>query len=90
MRAILNDTTRVLIGKLGEALAAADDWNAGALESVVRGFAEEQGLKLVKIAQPLRAALTGRTASPGVFQILATLGREESLARIAERSRGAP
>ncbi len=86
---ILGDEARSLLASLGETLAAADEWGAAELEASVRGFAEKQGVKLVRIAQPLRAALTGRTASPGIFQILATLGREESLARIAERSRGA-
>jgi glutamyl-tRNA synthetase len=52
---------------------------------VVRAFAEESGLKLGKVAQPLRAALTGRSTSPGVFDVLAVLGREESLARIADQ-----
>ena len=52
----------------------------------VRAYAEEQGAKLGAIAQPLRAALTGRTTSPGVFDVLATLGRDESLARLTDQS----
>ncbi len=45
-------------------------------------MAEEQGLGLGKLAQPLRAALTGQTTSPGIFDVLVLLGRDESLARI--------
>jgi glutamyl-tRNA synthetase len=54
----------------------------------VRVHAENTGLKLGKIAQPLRAALTGRATSPGVFDVLAVLGREESLGRIEDRIKG--
>jgi glutamyl-tRNA synthetase len=61
------------------------DWNAETVEVAVRSLAEDSGLKLGKIAQPLRAALTGRSTSPGVFDVLAVLGREESLARIADQ-----
>ena len=53
-------------------------------EDAVREFAEEAGDKLGKVAQPLRAALTGRAVSPGVFDVLAVLGREESLARLRD------
>jgi glutamyl-tRNA synthetase len=55
-----------------------------ALEVAVRGFAEAHGLKLGQIAQPLRAALTGAAVSPGVFEVMATLGRQESLARLGD------
>ena len=51
----------------------------------MRDYAERSGLKLGKVAQPLRAALTGRSTSPGVFDVLAVLGRNESLARIADQ-----
>ena len=67
------------------AAIAEADWSAAATEAVVRAHAEETGLKLGKAAQPLRAALTGRTTSPGIFDVLAVLGREEALARIADR-----
>ena len=83
---LLDEEARAVLVLVGEALGAVTDWEAESLEAVVRGFAGQQNLKLVRIAQPLRAALTGRTASPGVFQILATLGRDESLARIATRA----
>jgi len=69
-------------------LAAVEDWSAASTEAVVRAYAEEAGLKLGKAAQPLRAALTGRTTSPGIFDVLAVLGREETLARLGDRVTG--
>ena len=65
---------------------AAAAWDAAALEAIVRTYAEETGLKLGAVAQPLRAALTGRSTSPGIFDVLSVLGREESLARIADQA----
>jgi len=60
----------------------ATDWSAAALEAAARAFAEEKGLKLGAVAQPLRAALTGRASSPPLFEMLTLLGREESLTRL--------
>jgi glutamyl-tRNA synthetase len=59
-------------------------WQAAALEGCIREFAAEQGVKLAAVAQPLRAALTGSTASPGIFEVMEVLGREETLGRIAD------
>jgi glutamyl-tRNA synthetase len=81
--ALLTEPARELLAELLPLLAAAD-WHAAALEQMVRRFAEEKGVKLGAIAQPLRAALTGATASPGIFAVMAVLGREESLGRIAD------
>ena len=67
-------------------LAAAAMWTGPALEAVVRTYAEETGAKLGAVAQPLRAALTGRTTSPGIFDVLTVLGRDESLGRIADQA----
>jgi glutamyl-tRNA synthetase len=53
----------------------------------MRDFAENEGIKLGKVAQPLRAALTGSSSSPPIFDVLVALGREESLARIADQAR---
>jgi glutamyl-tRNA synthetase len=61
------------------------EWTAPALEARIRDYAAASGLKLGAVAQPLRAALTGRSTSPGVFDVLAVLGREESLGRIADQ-----
>ncbi len=65
---------------------AAAAWNAAALEAIVRTYAEGTGSKLGAVAQPLRAALTGRSTSPGIFVVLTVLGREESLGRIADQA----
>jgi len=62
-------------------------WEAQALDAAARHFAEQNGLKLGAVAQPLRAALTGRSTSPGIFDVLVVLGREESLARIRDGAR---
>ena len=61
-------------------------WNAEATEQAVRAFAERKETKLANVAQPLRAALTGRTTSPPIFDVLAVLGRDESLARLRDQT----
>ena len=81
---ILTEDARAMLGRAHAALGAVDEWGVEGLDAAVRGFAETEGLKLGKVAQPLRAALTGRSVSPGVFDVLAVLGREESLARIGD------
>ena len=68
-------------------LMRLDDWSAAATEAAVRDYAAERGDKLGAVAQPLRAAVTGRATSPGIFDVLATLGREESLARLGDQAR---
>ncbi len=70
-------------------LQAVADWSAAATEAVVRAYAEEIGAKLGTVAQPLRAALTGRSTSPGIFDVLSVLGREESLGRIEDQAKQA-
>ena len=77
---------RALIGRLREALETVSPWSAETTESAMRNFAEQNNLKLGAVAQPLRAALTGRTTSPGIFEVLAVLGREECLARLADQA----
>jgi len=81
---ILDADARALLTGAHAALSAVDDWQTDELDAAVRAFAESRDLKLGKVAQPLRAALTGRATSPGVFDVLAVLGREESLARITD------
>ena len=68
------------------ALEAVEPWTAAGLEEAVRSFAESAGLKLGQAAQPLRAALTGKATSPGIFDVLEVLGRDESLGRLRDRS----
>lgn len=80
----LDAGARALLGRLLPRLEAVQEWHAPALEAVVRAFGEAQGVKLGAVAQPLRAALTGTSVSPPVFDVLAALGREEALARIRD------
>ena len=74
------------IGALLARLEAIEDWSAATTEAAVRDYATEQGAKLGAIAQPLRAAATGRATSPGIFDVLAVLGREESLGRLRDQA----
>jgi glutamyl-tRNA synthetase len=84
-KALLNDEGKVALAALLPILTAAPGWGAAALEAAVKAQAEAQGLKLGKLAQPLRAALTGTGTSPGIFDVLEVLGRDESLARIGDQ-----
>lgn len=81
---ILDTQTRAIIAKLIPALSHLPIWGAGPLEAKVREFSDEEGLKLGKVAQPLRAALTGTTVSPPIFDVMAVLGEEETLARLKD------
>ena len=80
--ALLDGPARALLARIAERLHTESEWTAPALETALKPFAEELGLGLGKLAQPMRAALTGTTTSPGIFDVLALLGREESLARL--------
>jgi glutamyl-tRNA synthetase len=84
--ALLTPENRELIGRLRAALEAVTNWTAATTEAAMRAFADQNGLKLGAIAQPLRAALTGRTTSPGIFDVLAVLGRQECLARLGDQT----
>jgi glutamyl-tRNA synthetase len=83
--AILDADARAVLAGMRPALAGLERWDAASVEAAARAYAENAGLKLGKVAQPLRAALTGRSTSPGVFDVLEVLGREESLARIDDQ-----
>jgi glutamyl-tRNA synthetase len=85
-KALLTADAKDTIAAILPELTGLGDWNAAAVETVVRGFVERAGLKLGAVAQPLRAALTGRTTSPPIFDVLAVLGREESLARLRDQA----
>ena len=86
-RALLAEGGAAHLAALLAPLTALEEWSAAATEGAVRVYAESVGAKLGQIAQPLRAALTGRTTSPGIFDVLAVLGRTESLGRIADQAR---
>ena len=81
--ALLTQEARALLARIHACLAAQSDWTSAALEGSLKALAEELGLGLGKLAQPLRASLTGQTVSPGIFDVLVLLGRDESCARIS-------
>jgi glutamyl-tRNA synthetase len=83
--ALLTPEARLLLDATHRNLASLANWDAASLEAGIREVAEASGVKLGNLAQPLRAALTGRTTSPGIFDVLALLGRDESLDRIADQ-----
>ena len=79
---LLASATPGLLDRTRAAFAAQQDWSVAALEQAARALAEGEGLKLGQIAQPLRAAVTGAAQSPGLFEVMAILGRDEVLGRI--------
>ncbi len=83
---LLDENARQLLAEILPVLQNVGDWTLANIEAAVREFAEQTERKLGKVAQPLRAALTGRTTSPGIFDVLSVLGREESLARISDQA----
>lgn len=81
-RALLDDDARAILSQIADRLRAEKNWTIEPLEATTKALADELGLGLGKLAQPMRAALTGTTTSPGIFDVLVLLGREEALARI--------
>jgi len=86
-KALLTAEARAILRDVAGELVAVEPWTAAAIEQAVRIFAERRNAKLGMVAQPLRAALTGRTTSPGIFEVLAVLGKAESLARLADQAK---
>jgi glutamyl-tRNA synthetase len=85
-REILAKDGKAILARLLARLEALSGWEAAGLEEAVRAEAEASGLKLGALAQPLRAALTGRATSPGIFEVLVVLGREECLGRLRDQA----
>ena len=83
---ILDEESCKIIAEILPTLENLSEWSLESVENGVREFVESRELKLGKVAQPLRAALTGRGVSPGVFDVLSVLGREEALARLRRQS----
>jgi glutamyl-tRNA synthetase len=83
--ALLTPEARAMLGEIVADLEGVEPWTAERAEQALRTFAERKGAKLGTVAQPLRAALTGRTTSPGIFDVLAVLGKAESLARLRDQ-----
>ena len=86
--ALLTAEARAVLGEIATELEVVEPWTAEQAEQALRTFAERKGAKLGSVAQPLRAALTGRTTSPGIFDVLAVLGKSESLARLRDQFAG--
>ena len=86
--ALLTAEARVMLGEIVADLEEVEPWTAAQAEQTLRTFAERKGAKLGSVAQPLRAALTGRTTSPGIFDVLAVLGKSESLSRLRDQFAG--
>jgi len=84
-KGLLGAEARERLAAILPALEALPEWTAATTEGAVRAFAEAAAVKLGQIAQPLRAALTGRATSPPVFDVMAVLGREECLARLGDQ-----
>jgi glutamyl-tRNA synthetase len=85
---LITPESRALLGELAGDLEAVNDWSEETVDGAVRAFVEKKDLKLGAVAQPLRAALTGTTVSPGIFEVAAIFGREETLARVREVATG--
>ncbi len=79
---LLEGDARSILRNIYDRLRAENDWTSDTLEATTKALAEELGLGLGKLAQPMRAALTGTTTSPGIFDVLVLLGRDEALARL--------
>ncbi len=84
-KALLTGDARALLGEAIRDLQGVEPWSVETTEAAVRALAERKQVKLGSIAQPVRAALTGRTTSPGIFDVLAVLGKDESLTRLKDQ-----
>ncbi|WP_106753257.1 glutamate--tRNA ligase [Pannonibacter carbonis] len=85
--ALLDADGKAILAGLLPHLTADTEWSLASTEAVIKAFAETEGLKLGKVAQPLRAALTGRATSPGIYDVLVVLGKDEALGRISDQTR---
>ncbi len=84
--ALLTQDARAHLQRVHALLDGESDWTSARLEASLKAMAEELGIGLGRLAQPLRASLTGQATSPGIFDVLVLLGRQESLARIAAQA----
>ncbi|HYV89425.1 MAG TPA: glutamate--tRNA ligase, partial [Candidatus Polarisedimenticolia bacterium] len=83
-RSLLDEASAALLKSAADRFRALDEWTLDMIETAVRAAAEDAGIGLGKVAQPLRAALTGRTTSPGIFDVIFLLGKDETLARLSD------
>jgi glutamyl-tRNA synthetase len=82
---ILSAEARAILGRAIPVLETTD-WKSEALDAAVRGLAERENVKLAAVAQPLRAALTGKSTSTGIFDVLTALGKDESIGRLRDQA----
>jgi glutamyl-tRNA synthetase len=85
-KTVLTAEAKATLAAIVPRLSSLAEWTAGTTETVLRAYAEEAGIKLGAVAQPLRAALTGKATSPPIFDVLAVLGKDESLARLRDQT----
>jgi len=81
-RFLADDRKRKMLADVAALLEQLDRWEHKEIEKVVRGYAKEQGLEARDVIHPMRVALTGRAASPGLFEVMELLGRETCIARL--------
>ena len=79
---LLDAEARERLGQLASRLDSLDAWDEDTLQETAKALAEDAGVKLVKVAQPLRAAVTGSNMSPSMFEVMRILGREETMLRL--------
>ncbi len=82
----LNDSAKIVLAKIYDDLEPVTDWKRDTLQSVIENFVQAEEIGFGKVAQPLRAALTGSNVSPGISEVLEWLGKEESLTRIKDQT----
>jgi glutamyl-tRNA synthetase len=75
-----------MLAEIHDTLLGINNWSAARLESAIRAYAEVKGLKLGAVAQPLRAAITGTSVSPPIFDVMSALGPDEVCARLKDLS----
>ncbi|MDY0008668.1 MAG: glutamate--tRNA ligase, partial [Bdellovibrionales bacterium] len=81
---VLDADTRAMLAEVSQTLASLDDFKAEKIETALKEYGTQKGLKLGKVAMPLRAAITGTTNSPSIFHVAEILGKEETLARLSD------
>ncbi|MBW7911527.1 MAG: glutamate--tRNA ligase, partial [Alphaproteobacteria bacterium] len=81
---VLDADTRGMLGEMKQTLVSLDDFKAEKIEAALKEYGTQKGLKLGKVAMPLRAAITGTTNSPSIFHVAEILGKEETLARLSD------
>jgi len=87
-QSLLDNAARALLTNVHDRLQGIGVWSSETVEAEIRAVAEDAGLGLGKVAQPLRAALTGKTTSPGIFDVILLLGKDETLGRLADQCMG--